>query len=97
MKGIKILHTKEVKGDELVEIKIWQVPKSEDKPFGVKYSIVYIKDGKRLLGYDNAEGKGNHKHYKDIEVPYEFAGIWDLLNNFKKDLKKIRGGDWDED
>lgn len=94
---MKILHTKEIKGDELVEIKIWQVPKSEDKPFEVKYSIVYIKDGKRLLGYDNAEGKGDHKHYEDIEVPYEFTDIWELLNNFKKDLKKITGGDWDED
>jgi hypothetical protein len=64
MKGIKILHTKEIKGDEL----IWRAPKSEDKPFGVKYSIVYIKDGKRLVGYDNAEGKGDHKHYEDIET-----------------------------
>ena len=56
MKATKILHTKEIKGEEVVEIKIWQVPKSDDKPFGIKYSIVYIKDGKRVLGYDNAVG-----------------------------------------
>lgn len=53
-----LLHTKQMQGDEIVEIKIWTVPKSADKPHGVKISLVYIKSGKRLLGYDNAEGRG---------------------------------------
>lgn len=96
MKATKILHTKEIKGDEIVEIKIWQVPKSKDKPHGVKYSIVYIKGGEKILGYDNAEGKGDHRHYKDKEEPYVFNSIWDLWRDFKNNLKKIRGGDWDE-
>jgi hypothetical protein len=97
MKAIKILHTKKVKGNELIEIKIWQVPRSEDKPHGVKYSIVYINGGKRMLGYDNSEGKGDHRHYGDKEETYTFTNIWDLLRDFKNDLKQIRGGDWDED
>lgn len=97
MRAINILHTKEVKGDEIVEIKIWQVPKSKDNPHGVKYSVVYIKGDERILGYDNAEGKGDHRHYRDKEEPYKFSSIWDLLMDFKKDLKKIKGGDWDED
>ncbi|MBI5026340.1 MAG: hypothetical protein HZC12_06365 [Nitrospirae bacterium] len=97
MRAIKVLHIKEIKGDEIVEIKIWQVPRSEDKPHGVKYSIVYVKGGKRLIGYDNSEGKGDHRHYGDNEGPYVFSSIWDLLKDFKNDVKKIRGGDWDED
>jgi len=97
MKAVKILHTKEVTGDEIVEIKIWQVPKSADKPYGVKYSIAYIKGGERLLGYDNAEGKGDHRHYGNKEEPYGFNSIWNLLSDFKSDLRKIRGGEWDED
>ncbi|MBM4145485.1 MAG: hypothetical protein FJ240_04305 [Nitrospira sp.] len=97
MRAIKILHTKEIKGDEIVETKIWQVLKSDDKPFGVKYSIVYVKDGKRVLGYDNAEGKGDHKHYRSNETAYKFSSIWNLLRDFKTELKRIRGGDWDED
>jgi Family of unknown function (DUF6516) len=97
MRASKVLHTKEIKGEEVVEIKIWQVPKSDDKPFGIKYSIVYIKDGKRVLGYDNAEGKGDHKHFRANETPYKFSSIWNLLRDFKKELKQIRGGDWDED
>ncbi|MDP1759660.1 MAG: DUF6516 family protein [Thermodesulfovibrionales bacterium] len=97
MKAVRILHTKEIKGDEIVEIKIWQVLKSDDKLHGVKYSVAYIKGGKRLVGYDNSEGKGDHRHYGDKEEPYAFNSIWDLLRDFKKDIKKIRGGDWDED
>ena len=50
-----LLHTKQMQGDEIVEIKIWDVPKSADKPHGVKISLVYVKSGKRMLGYDNAE------------------------------------------
>jgi len=96
MRAIKILHTKEVKGDEIVEIKIWHVPKSDDKPHGVKYSIAYVKGNKRLVGYDNAEGKGDHRHYKDREEPYKFTGIWNLIRDFKRDVEKIRGGNWDE-
>lgn len=62
MKATKALHAKEIKGDEVVEIKVWRVLKSEDKPFGVKYSVAYIKGDKRIVGYDNAEGKGDHRH-----------------------------------
>lgn len=91
------LHRKEIKGDEIVEIKIWQVPKSGDKLHGVKYSIVYIKGGKRLAGYDNAEGKGDHRHYEDREESYKFISIWDLIKDFKEDIRKIRGGNLDED
>lgn len=97
MRAVLLLHTKELKGDELVEIKIWQVPMSADKPYGVKYSIAYIKNGKRLVGYDNAEGKGDHRHYGDKTMPHKFTTIWDLLGAFKRDVKKMRGGDWDED
>ncbi len=96
MKAVLILHSKELKGDELIEIKIWKVSKTEDKPDGVKYSIVYIKDGKRLVGYDNAEGKGDHRHHGEREESYKFTNIWNLMKDFKRDVKKMRGGDWDE-
>jgi len=51
----------------------------------------------RVLGYDNAEGKGDHKHYRSNETTYKFSSIWNLLRDFKTELKRIRGGDWDED
>ena len=61
MKAELIRHEKIT--DELgntIEIKVWKVPVSKDKPHGFKYSLVYIVDDKRIIGYDNAKGKGDH-------------------------------------
>jgi len=91
-----LLHTKQMQGDEIVEIKIWDVTKSADRPHGVKISLVYVKSGKRVLGYDNAEGKGYHRHLGNREEPYHFVDIWKLLADFKRELKRLRGRDWDE-
>jgi hypothetical protein len=96
MKAKLAFHTKTIKGDEIVEVKIWQVLKSLDRPHGIKFSVVYIKGGKRLLGYDNEEQKVYHRHYLDKEAPYEFEDIWTLIGDFKIDLERIRGRRWDE-
>jgi hypothetical protein len=97
MKAKLILHTKEMKGEEVVEMKVWQVPKSSEKPHGVKFSVVYIKSGQRLIGYDNAESQRYHRHSGEKVDPYRFTDIWKLIDDFKKDLKRLRGRDWDED
>ena len=57
MTAVLVLHTKEIRGDEIVEIKIWQVPRSKAFPHGVRYSIAYIRDGKRLLAMIMAKAK----------------------------------------
>jgi len=63
MKAHLILYEKGF--DELgniIEVKMWQLPTpTEDKPHGYKYSLVYIVDDIRAIGYDNAEEKGNHR------------------------------------
>ncbi len=73
----------------IVEVKVWAVTTSEDKPHGYKYSLVYIKHGKRILGYDNAEGKGDHRHYGDKETPYKFISTKKLFEDFYKDLREV--------
>jgi hypothetical protein len=97
MRAKLILHTKEIKGEEIVEIKIWQLPRAGTKQENLKFSIVYIKNGRRLIGYDNAEGKGYHRHFGGHEEAYQFVTIWKLLDDFKKDLRQLRGRNWDED
>jgi hypothetical protein len=52
---------------------------------------VYIKDGERVIGYDNAEGKGDHRHYCNNEEPYVFISLKQLINDFMADVKKIKG------
>ena len=75
MKASLIRHDKII--DELeniVEITLWQLPRRlKDKPHGYKYSLVYIADGQRIVGYDNAEGKGAHKHIKGFSSLYAFT------------------------
>ncbi len=83
MKAKLIIHKKHT--DELsntVEIKIWQIQPTKDKPFGLKYSFVYIVSGERILGYDNAEGKRDHKHIYGNEIEYRFLNIGQLIEDF---------------
>jgi len=76
MRARLIYHVKEIAEDgDIIEIKIWQVPKSKDKPHGMKYSFAYIREGKRPVGYDNAEGKGDHRHIGDREMSYKFKNV----------------------
>lgn len=86
-------HSKDVddKGD-IMEITIWDVPKTKDKPHGFKYSLVYIVNNARVIGYDNSEGKGDHRHLKDKEFSYEFESIDKLFEDFKKDITKVKEG-----
>lgn len=91
--GVKlIIHDKVVYPDgSILETKIWQVPKSKRFPKEYKYSLVYIEEGERVIGYDNAEGKQDHRHYDNHEEPYGFTNLPQLIENFLKDVKKIKG------
>ena len=87
MKAALIRHIKTT--DELgntVEIKLWKVPSSRDKPHGIKYSLVYIVGGQREIGYDNAEGKGDHRHYGEKEEIYNFVTLHKLTDDFIADM-----------
>ena len=91
MKARLIYHVKAIATDgDITEIKIWQVPKSKDKPHGMKYSFAYIRESKRLVGYDNAEGKGDHKHVADREMPYKFKNVDQLFADFYQDIMELR-------
>ena len=91
MKARLIYHVKEIATDgDITEIKIWQVPKSKDKPHGIKYSLAYIREGKRLVGYDNAEGKGDHKHVANREMPYKLKNVDQLFADFYQDIMELR-------
>jgi len=91
MKAELIHHEKRYFSDNsFYEIKSWKVSEGKDKPHGIKYSFAYIVNNKRVIGYDNAEGKGDHRHYGDKEKIYKFQGLEKLWNDFMKDIKKHR-------
>ncbi|HHT9146678.1 MAG TPA: toxin-antitoxin system TumE family protein [Candidatus Wunengus sp. YC61] len=91
MRAKLIYHDKVVEAkDCIIEITIWSVPTSVDKPQGYKYSLVYIKNGSLIVGYDNAEDKGDHRHYADKEEPYKFKSINKLFEDFYIDLRRVK-------
>ena len=76
----------------LIEIRIWQVPSPvPPSTHRLKYSMVYIENGKRRVGYDNERGKGDHRHLDEREEAYRFTSIEKLLADFKAEVEKIRG------
>ena len=86
-----LIHRKEVDDyGNIVELKIWRVEPTEDKPFGLKYSLAYIVQGERVVGYDNAERKGDHRHIKGKEQSYQFLSVEQLVRDFFEDVEKIR-------
>lgn len=77
-------------------MRAWRVPPSSSCPEGISYSFACIRNGKRLLSYDNENhGSGasnHHKHIRDRIVPYAFIDEWVLCEDFANDLDKIRRG-----
>lgn len=92
MKAELVIRDRRVfKDGYLVEIVIWLVPKPvppNDHSF--KYRLFYGRKGKRIVGYDNERGKGDHRHYGNNELTYEFTTIEQLLRDFESDVVASR-------
>ncbi len=83
-------HRKLVLADgAIIEIKIWLLPEpTAEGPLGLKYSLYFGLTGKRLVAYDNERGKGDHRHYRDLEEPYVFVSMEKLIEDFEADVQK---------
>lgn len=90
MKAKLIYKNKLINGLEITELTVWKVPATTDKPHGFKYSLVYIVDGNRIVGYDNGERKGDHRHINGIEYSYRFIDIKTLFADFFKDVRRFK-------
>jgi len=76
----------------IVEMKIWRVPVSvRGSQHAFKYSLYYGQHGRRLIGYDNEAGKGDHRHYGDVQQDYPFQSIDQLTADFLADVTAVRG------
>ncbi len=81
-----------------VTITVWSVKKDERFPDGFKYSFVFLLENKRLLAYDNHEGKGHHRHYKnqpEAKNPYfyeikAFKDLQKLKRIFMEETRQLR-------
>ena len=85
-------HDKQVLADgAIVEMKIWHLLQPvTGSQHGVKYSLFYGYPGRRLVGYDNEPGKGDHRHHEGEESPYRFTTIEQLIEDFLADVRRAR-------
>ena len=75
----------------MVEMVIWQLPTTTaERPHGLKYRLVYIVAGQRVIGYDNELGKGDHKHLGAVEMAYEFVSLDQLIADFLEDVRRVK-------
>ena len=76
----------------ILEIVVWRVPfPVPPSPHDLKYSLFYGRPGVREVGYDNERGKGDHRHFRGIEAPYEFRTVEHLFQDFAADVMMVRG------
>ena len=74
------------------QIRIWLVPDPvAPSAHRFKYSLVYVVEGVRVIGFDNERGKGDHLHLHGIETPYAFQDIAKLLADFRTLIAQERG------
>ena len=76
-------------GAGFIEMVIWRLQRpvpASLHPF--KYRLAYIVHGKRVVGYDNERGKGDHKHLGSCELSYLFKDPDQLVTDFMADVEK---------
>ena len=93
MKAIRAFYDRaEYPDGAIVEMSIWIVPDSvPGSSHAFKYSLYYGYPGRRVVGYDNERGKGDHRHVGNREESYRFSSVQALIADFLSDVKRARG------
>ena len=93
MKAVLAFHDKQVLPDgAIVEMTIWEVASPVvGSAHQLKYSLFYGANCKRLVGYDNERGKGDHRHIEDRQERYGFKTVELLMADFLADVRRLRG------
>jgi hypothetical protein len=72
---------------------IWRVPRAvEGSRHRFKYRLYFGAAGKRIVGYDNERGKGDHRHLGSREYSYRFVSPERLIADFLSDVESARRG-----
>lgn len=75
----------------ILEMRIWRLPEPDaERSHGLKYSLFYGRDGRRVIDYDNERGKGGHRHYGSREEPYAFSTAERMVADFLDDVERER-------
>jgi hypothetical protein len=89
-----LLHRERLDLDDgaVVEMVLWQTPEPVmGSRHRYKYRLYYGRAGRRIVGYDNERGKGDHRHIRGREEPYRFTTVDNLVSDFLADVAEERG------
>jgi hypothetical protein len=92
MRAELLYRSKSVLSDgAILEMVIWSVPQSLlGSQHSYKYSLFYGYPGRRVVGYDNERGKGDHRHVQGDEEAYTFSTVEKLVEDFLRDVEMRR-------
>ena len=89
IKAIQLFRRKFQRGNVIVEMVIWRLPKATpDRPHGIKYRFYLGRDNGCLVRYDNEAGKGDHRHYGQLAEPSAVTGRDHLLQACRHDCAR---------
>jgi len=90
MAATLIARVKEIRDDgSIVEIVVWELLEPLlPSLHNFKYRLFFGKPGETRVRYDNERGKGDHRHVGDMELPYEFKSVEQLLDDFARDVER---------
>jgi Family of unknown function (DUF6516) len=92
MKAELLLRSKDVLSDgAILEMVIWQLPEpTPGSAHRYKYRLFYGADGRRVVGFDNERGKGDHCHLDGKESSYHFTDVDRLIDDFLREVRRQR-------
>lgn len=90
MKATELLRTRIVYSEiAFAELVLWQLRSAvPGSAHSFKYRLAYVVRGICVLRYDNEAGKGDHRHYGEVESAYEFEGPDALIAAFQADIQR---------
>lgn len=94
MKATLLVRTRVVRSERsFSEIVVWKLPKPMPGSWhSFKYRLAYVVDGTCVLRYDNESGKGDHRHFGDMEQIYKFITPDKVVADFEGDIER-----WDRE
>lgn len=92
MTATLVTRFKEVTAEgDIIEFVVWRVPSPVDPSRHLyKYRAVYIVKGRRIVGFDNERGKGDHKHIRGQQSAYAFSTVDTMIEDFIAEVDAIR-------
>ena len=92
MEARLLLRERRILGEaRFAELVIWELPlPSRGSAHRFKYRLALVAGGRCVLRFDNEAGKGDHKHVGDVQIPYVFTSLAQLVADFWNDVENWR-------